>query len=367
MATQARRITTPTNSQSANRSSFQLPKRLQKILAPLLMTLLGFVLMVIFLMPLGYMLTTAFKQDSQASAQNAPLWPAKASTFSYQGKDLPLYNVPTENGAMQQWALVKGYREDADFIDPQHPEKGVFNWKGRYRTLDPVYQFAPTLENFEKAWEQVKFPILFRNTFILAIISTIGTLLSCILVAYGFARFPIPGKNILFIILISTIVLPPQATVIPLFMLFSKMGWTGTWLPLLVPAFFANAYDVFLLRQYLMSIPKELDEAAMIDGAGPLRILWSVIIPQAIPALTAVTLFHFFFQWNDYFGPLVYLVGKEDLYPISVGIGSYFGTFNVYPGRGMATAVLTIVLPAVMFFLAQRQFMQGIVVTGVEK
>jgi multiple sugar transport system permease protein len=346
--------------------AFRVPNRLRKALPSVLVTLFGFILMIIFLMPLGYMLTTAFKSDTQSSAQNAPLWPAKAVTFNYQGKELPIYSVPTDEGT-KQWALVKGYREDADFVDPAKPEAGVFNWKGRYRTLDPVYQFSPTMENFEKAWDQVNFGLLFRNTFFLAIITTIGTLISCILVAYGFARFPIPGKNILFIILISTIVLPPQATIIPLFMLFSKIGWTGTWLPLIVPAFFANAYDVFLLRQYLMSIPKELDEAAMIDGAGPLRILVSVIIPQAIPALTAVTLFHFFFQWNDYFGPLVYLVGKEQLYPISVGIGAYFGTFNVYPGRAMATAVMTILLPALMFFLAQRQFMQGIVMTGVEK
>jgi multiple sugar transport system permease protein len=346
--------------------SSQFQPKLRKAASTALVTVLGLVLMLVFLMPLGYMITTAFKLDSQASAQNAPLWPAKALTYNYQGKDLPIYNVPTDGG-IKHYALVKGYREDSDFIDPQHPEQGVFNWKGRYRTLDPVYQFSPTTENFEKAWDQVNFGLLFRNTFAIAIISTIGTLLSCILVAYGFARFPIPGKNILFIILISTIVLPPQATIIPLFILFTKIGWTGTWLPLLVPAFFANAYDVFLLRQYLMSIPKELDEAAEIDGAGPFRILISVIIPQAIPAITAVTLFHFFFAWNEYFAPLVYLVGKEDLYPISVGIGNYFGTFNIYPGRAMATAVMAIILPAFMFFLAQRQFMQGIVITGVEK
>jgi multiple sugar transport system permease protein len=341
-------------------------QRLRKVLPTILITGLGLVLMVAFLMPLGYMFATAFKEDTQLSAQNAPLWPAKAVTFNYNGEDLPIYTVPTEQG-MQKWALVKGYREDSDFIDPAHPENGVFNWKGRYRTLIPAYEFSLTTVNFEAAWDQVNFPLLFRNTFIIATISTIGTLISCIFVAYGFARFPIPGKNILFIILISTIVLPPQATIIPLFMLFTKLGWTGTWLPLLVPAFFANAYDVFLLRQYLMSVPRELDEAAMIDGAGPLRILWSVIIPQALPAITAVTLFHFFFAWNDYFAPLVYLVGKDELFPISVGIGAYFGTFGRYPGRAMATAVLAILLPALMFFFAQRQFMQGIVITGVEK
>ncbi len=255
----------------------------------------------------------------------------------------------------------------SDFVDPAHPEQGVFNWIGRYRTLDPVYHFAPTFDNFVMAWNQVNFTTLFKNTFLIAIISTVGTLISCILVAYGFARFRIPGKNILFIILISTIILPPQATIIPLYILFAKLGWTGTWLPLLVPAFFANAYNVFLLRQYFMSIPKEMDEAAMLDGASPLRTLISVILPQSIPAITAVAIFHFFFTWNDYFAPLVYLVGKEDLYPISVGIAKFVGTFSIYPGRAMATAVMTLILPAVIFFFAQRQFMQGVVVTGVDK
>jgi len=113
----------------------------------------------------------------------------------------------------------------------------------------------------------------------------------------------------------SSPMLPPQATIIPLYVLFARLGWTGTWLPLLVPAFFANAYDVFLLRQYFMTIPRELDEAAAIDGANPLRVLISVIIPQATPAITAVTLFHFFYVWNDYFNPLVYLIGREDLCP----------------------------------------------------
>jgi multiple sugar transport system permease protein len=329
-------------------------------------TALGLLVMLIFLMPLGYMLATAFKQDAQLSLQNAPLWPAKAATYKYQDAEYPLYEVPTEQG-VKVLALVKPFREDSDMVDPAQPELGVFNVKGRWRTWNPIYQFSPTLENFTTAWEQVNFPVLFRNSFIIAIISTVGTLISCTMVAYGFARFPIPGKNLLFIILISTIVLPPQATIIPLYILFTKLGWTGTWLPLLVPAFFANAYDVFLLRQYLMSIPRELDEAAKIDGASPLRTLISVIIPQAIPAMTAVTLFHFFFIWNDYFRPLVYLLGKEDLYPISVGIGAFVTTFNNYPGRSAATAALTLILPALMFFFAQRQFMQGVVVTGVEK
>jgi multiple sugar transport system permease protein len=328
---------------------------------------LGLLALLIFLLPLGYVLATAFKLDSQMTTVGAPLWPAAPSTYNFEGTDYPLYNVPNEDGSTRRLALVHPFRETSDMVDPAHPEQGIFNVKGRWRTWDAIYKFSPNWKNFTDAWDQVNFPRLFRNSLVLAGVGTIGTLISCILVAYGFTRFQLPGKNILFVILVSTIVLPPQATIIPLYILFNKLGWTGTWLPLLVPAFFANAYDVFLLRQYFMSIPKELDEAAMLDGANPLRILVSIIIPQSVPAITAVTIFHFFFVWNQYFEPLVYLLGKEKLYPVSVGIGQFVTTFSTYPGRSAATAVLAMLLPAVMFFLAQRQFMQGIVVTGVEK
>jgi multiple sugar transport system permease protein len=358
--------TSLTGRAAASSASRRLRATMREGLARLGVTGLGLLVLAIFLLPLAYVVTTSFKLDSQMTTIGAPLWPAKPATFSYQGQEYPLYNVPTETG-VTQLAMVKPYRENSDMLDPANPEKGVFNVQGRWRTWEAVYTFSPNLKNFIDAWEQVNFTRLFRNSLFLAGISTIGTLIACILVAYGFTRFPLPGKNILFVILISTIVLPPQATIIPLYVLFNKLGWTGSWLPLLVPAFFANAYDVFLLRQYFMSIPKELDEAAMIDGANPLQILISIIIPQAGPAITAVTIFHFFFVWNQYFEPLVYLIGKTELYPISVGIGAFVTTFSTYPGRSAATAVLTLLLPAVIFFLAQRQFMQGIVVTGVEK
>lgn len=338
----------------------------REIIARLGVTSLGLLMLAVFLLPLGYVVATSLKLDTQLTTPGAPLWPASASTYNYQGNDYPLYDVPTENGVIRL-AIVSPHREESDVVDPANPEKGVFTIKGRWRTWQAVYQLHPNFQNFSDAWRQVNFLRLFRNSFLLAGISTIGTLIACILVAYGFTRFQLPAKNLLFVILISTIVLPPQATIIPLYILFSKLHWTGTWLPLLVPAFFANAYDVFLLRQYFASIPKELDEAAMIDGANPLRILISIIIPQAGPAITAVTIFHFFFVWNQYFEPLVYLLGKEKLYPISVGIGAFVTTFGNYPGRSAATAVLAMLLPAIMFFLAQRQFMQGIVVTGVEK
>ncbi len=185
--------------------------------------------------------------------------------------------------------------------------------------------------------------------------------------AYGFSRFRFPGRNGLFLVLLSTIILPIQVTLIPTFAVFAALGWVGTWLPLIVPHFFANAYNVFLLRQYFLTIPRDLDEAAMMDGAGPLRILWSVILPQAIPAVVAVSLFHFFWAWNEYFLPLIYLQGNRALQPLSVGIAEFNGAYSTEPTLIQAAAIMAMVVPVVVFFIAQRAFMRGVVFSGVEK
>ena len=192
-------------------------------------------------------------------------------------------------------------------------------------------------------------------------------MLSSICVAYGFSRFRFPGRNGLFLVLLATIILPLQVTLIPTFAVFAALGWVGTWLPLIVPHFFANAYNVFLLRQYFLTIPRDLDEAAMIDGAGPLRILRSVIVPQAKAAIVAVSLFHFFFAWNDFFMPLIYLQGAPSLEPLSVGIARFNGSYSTEPTLIQAAALMAMVLPVLVFFIAQRAFMRGVVITGVEK
>jgi multiple sugar transport system permease protein len=215
----------------------------------------------------------------------------------------------------------------------------------------------------------LNFPLLLRNTLIVAILGTIGAVTSAVLVAYGFARFRFPGKNGLFLVMIMTIILPFQVLLIPQYIGFKEIGWTGTWLPLIVPHFFANAYNVFLLRQYFLTLPRELDQAAQVDGAGPLRILWSVIVPQAWPVIIAVALFHFFFTWNDFFAPLVYLSGHPELATMTVGLQAFSA---VYAGSGsgyltQAAALLALIVPVAIFFIAQRAFARGIVISGVEK
>jgi multiple sugar transport system permease protein len=332
-------------------------------------SILMFALVIIsaYLLPLLYMVTTAFQQPGQSTTPGAPVYPASAQTARYQGQDYPVYAVPMPDGSTRQLILVAPGRESSVFVDPKDASETKIEWVGRWRTLQQAWTFAPLVENFTTAWNQLNFPRLLRNTFLIALFSTIGAVLSSILVAYGFARFRFRGKNALFVVLIATIILPFQVTLLPQYILFTWLGWNGTWLPLIIPHCFANAYNVFLLRQYFLSIPRELDEAAMIDGAGPFRVLRSVIVPQSVAAITAVALFHFFFAWNDFFVPYLYLASKPELQPLSIAIQQYNALYASQPTLIQASALMTMAVPIIVFLLAQRAFMRGVVVTGVEK
>ncbi len=286
----------------------------------------------------------------------------------YMMVDLDLYKVPV-NGEEQQLALLSTTKEFGDtYIDPENPERIVRPGKSiRARGLDRVWLLKPHFENFEDAVDRIDYFLLMRNTAFVALVSGLGAMASATLVAYGFTRFKIPFSNVLFIILLATIILPAQVTQIPTYIVFQKLGWIGTLAPLIVPHFFANAYNVFLLRQYMMGIPLELDEAARVDGANPLKILWYVIIPSARPALVAVYLFHFLFSWNDFQAPLIYVGGESSNQVLAVGLQRFTQIYSSQQNLMMAAGVLTMLIPLAVFFIAQRVFMQGVVITGVEK
>lgn len=330
-------------------------------------TLLALVILAVFLMPLGYGLINSLKTAAQASDARAPILPSDAVQFEYEGAMYDVYNVPTDDG-LKQYALIDAKRRSSTMIDINNVEAGPIDWEGNWRVLLPVTKPAFHFENYPEAWGTIDFMRLLVNTLIYAIVTMIGTLVASSMVAYGFARFRFPFKNVLFIVLMSTIILPPAVTLVPTYAFFIKvMGWGGTWLPLVVPQMFGNAYNIFLLRQYFLTIPHEMEEAAMIDGAGPIRIFTEVILPQAYPALTAVALFHFFFAWNDFFGPLIYLAGNRQANPITVGLTEFNGLYSSEPQLILAASIISMILPLTIFFLAQRVFIQGIVITGVDK
>ena len=354
-----------------NSLSRQSPR---KIFNTFIVTGSALVILFLFLSPFLFMVSTALKTPEQISVMGAPLWPAQPATAEYNGEEVELYTVPmntcegSENdNSIGSLNIVKKGLKESTFADPSDPGRGEFICAVSWRALERPWEFSPTFENFTTVWETIDFPLLMWNTTYYAIMSTIGVLISCTLVAYGFSRFDFPGRDFLFIILISTLFLPAFVTVIPTYTFFQRLGWVGTWLPLIVPTFFGNPFDVFLLRQYFMTIPRAMDEAAMIDGANRFRVLWSVLLPQSYPALLAITVFHIVYAWNDYFGPLIYLSTARDKWPISVALPLFNGIYGSNPELIQAAALMALIAPLILFLLAQRFFVQGIVITGVEK
>jgi multiple sugar transport system permease protein len=329
------------------------------------LTLIAVLALAAFLSPMLRSVTYAIKSTDQITQAGTPIYPADPAVVSIAGQDREVFLVPLE-GTTRQLALIEPGRQQSTFVDPAAPDVPIV-WQGSWRTLDRVWVLAPHWENFAKVWELIDYPRLLSNTVAIAVIGTLGTLLSCTLVAYGFARFRFPGRDLLFTLLIATIFLPAAVTIIPTYTIFVKLGWVGTWLPLLVPTFFANAFDVFLMRQYFMTIPTEMDEAASIDGAGPFRTLWSVLLPQAWPVVIAVAIFHLVYTWNDFFGPLLYLSSKPQLQTLALGLSRFNGIHYRDPGLIQAGTLMTLVIPVVAFLLTQRFFTRGLVVTGVEK
>jgi multiple sugar transport system permease protein len=332
------------------------------------------VLLLLFLSPFAFMVFTSLKTPEQISIIGAPIWPAAVASFEYDGKELDVFTVPMsqcegseDSNRNDNLAIVKKGTRASTFIDPDDLERGEFVCQVSWRALPRPWQFSPTFSNYVEVWNSINFPRLLWNTTFYAFATTVGVLISCTLVAYGFSRFDFPGRDFLFIVLIATIFLPAFVTVIPTYTFFQRIGWVGTWLPLIVPTFFANAFDVFLLRQYFMTIPREMDEAAMIDGASRFRVLWSVLLPQSYPVLLAVTVFHIVYAWNDFFGPLIYLSTNRAAWPVSVALNTFNGIYGQKPQLIQAGALMTLILPLLLFISAQRFFVQGIVITGVDK
>ncbi|NWG33638.1 MAG: carbohydrate ABC transporter permease [Chloroflexi bacterium] len=338
-------------------------------------TLLVLSILVVFLSPFAFMIFTSLKTREQISVVGAPIWPAAQPKFEYTGQQLDVFTVPVNQCAgfdpasseTRNLAITKKGRQESTFIDPNDLERGEFVCQVSWRALDRPWVFSPTWSNYVEVWNTIDYFRLLSNTTFYAVITMIGTVVSCILVAYGFARFRFPGRDLLFVVLISTLFLPGAVTIIPTYSFWQRLGLVGTWIPLVLPHFFANAYNVFLFRQYFMTLPRELDESAMIDGAGPLRILWSILIPQSYPVIIAVVVFHIVFAWNDYFGPLIYLSTARDKWPISVALSTFNGIYGQQPQLIQAGALMALILPIILFFVAQRFFVQGIVITGVEK
>lgn len=245
------------------------------------------------------------------------------------------------------------------------------------KTAAEIRQIPPTFwpqtirwANYPDVFRLAPFALFIWNTVIVTSLAMIGQIISAAAVAFGFTRFRFPGREMLFFLVLSTMMLPWQVTIVPQFLLFRYLNWLNTFMPLIVPSFFGGgAFFIFLLRQFFMTIPRDLDEAAKLDGASSVRIFWSIILPLSGPAIATVAIFSFLQHWNEFIGPLIFL-NTEDKYTLSIGlryfIANPFESDEPREAILMAASLIVAAPSLILFFLAQKYFVRGIVTTGLK-
>lgn len=230
----------------------------------------------------------------------------------------------------------------------------------------PVYLPDPIRwQNFSDVLTQLPFLRFAGNSLLIAFFNIIGRVLSCTLVAYSFARLRFPGRNLLFMLLLSTLMIPGQVTLLPQFVLFNWLGWVGTYLPLIVPSFFGNAFFIFLMRQYIMTIPRDLDEAARIDGASTWGVFRRIILPLCMPPVVVIAVLTFLWTWNEFLDPLIY-ISNYDSYTIQLGLNMLKGRYNIEWNLIMAGSLLGVIPPLLLYAVAQKQLIGGIANVGIK-
>ena len=221
-------------------------------------------------------------------------------------------------------------------------------------------------ENFAEVFRRTPLVRFAWNTTQIAVLSTVGILLSCIPVAYALSRIRWRGRQGAFVLVLSTLMLPIQVTIVPLYLIWVRLGQIGHFTPLILPSFLGDAFSIFLLRQFFLTIPEELSDAARVDGASEFQIMTRVIVPLAKPAIAAVALFNFLYNWNDLFAPLLFLGTNEDLWTLTIAMSEFTQRHGTEWNLTMAASVLFILPVIILFFLAQRVFVEGVTLTGVK-
>lgn len=325
-----------------------------------------------FLIPFLWMVITAVK-SSQDVFHSPPRWlPYDNVLVEVGDQELPLYNVQTEDG-IRQLAAVKIVEGVGTFVDPVDPSQ-TYEYEmqqGAVKIAEPVMEVSFRWQNIPDAMSRgsrptvgANFWVYFKNSLIIAFFSIIGTLLSNAPVAYAFARIKFPGRDLLFILVLATMMLPFQVTMIPIYLFFNNLlGWGDSFLPLIVPTFFANAYDVFLLRQFFRTIPEEMCDAARVDGASEWQIFTRIVLPLSTPVLATVTVFTFLWAWNDFTGPLLFLTSPSH-FTMSLGLQDFQSQRTMIWNQLMAASVVFTAPIIIAFFFAQKTFIQGIKLTG---
>jgi multiple sugar transport system permease protein len=325
-----------------------------------------------FLVPFLWMLSTALKSDQDVFRLPPTLLPHDNKFVTVHGEERPIYLVQVEGTGSEakELALLAIADGMGTFVDPAAPDEII---EVRMRYAQPVLQVGLRWRNFIDAIETARRPSMgvtfwtyVQNSLIIAIFSILGTLISCAPAAYGFSRIQWPGRDLLFYVVLATLCLPFQVTMIPLYLFFTGvLGWGNTFLPLVVPTFFGNAFDIFLLRQFFRTIPEELADAARVDGASEFRIFWSIMLPLSGPVLATIAVFTFLWAWNDFQGPLIYLTDPRR-FTMALGLQDYQMKHVIAWNQLMAASAMFTIPIVILFFFAQRTFIQGVKLTGLK-
>lgn len=344
---------------------------------------------VVFLVPIAWLFSTALKPLDQTTSY-PPAWLPRESDMLRDGRwesALRLAEIRKPSQVVVDRRSGEEYLVDAgeararldgpDFsAGPEIPATSGSPWvrvrlgDGSLRAVpasDVRDRIAPQWGNFPRAIQKMgMFPRYLRNTLFLCLLTVTGTVLSSAMAAYGFARLSWPGRKAAFAVVLATMMIPFPVIMVPVYCLFRWLGWIGTFQPLWVGAFLAPAFSVFLLRQFFMTIPRELSEAARIDGCGEWAIFWKIILPLSRPALVVVGLFQFLGTWNDFIGPLIYLTDQKD-FTLSLGLQFFQSQHGGTEWNLLMAACVLVVLPVMaLFFFAQRFFTQGVALTGLK-
>jgi multiple sugar transport system permease protein len=361
--------TTLTRTTLSLRRTLPQNKRVQTIVQHGLLILVG----LFFFIPFLWMLSTSFKSD-QDVFRTPPSWlPHDNATVMINGVEEPLYDVTNrDDGSVRRLALIEIGEGEGTFVDPANPSAEPIVYRMRY--AEPVLVPQIRWQNYPDALNRatrpglgVNFWTYFGNSLVIAGWSIIGTLVSCAPVAYGFARIRWPGRDVVFVLVLATMMLPFQVTMIPLYVLFTDtLKWGNTFLPLIVPTFFGNGFDIFLLRQFFRTIPEELCDAARVDGGSEWQIFTRIVLPLSTPVLATISVFTFLYAWNDFTAPLLFLTSPQN-YTMAIGLQDFQGQHTVAWNQLMAASVVFTVPIIIAFFFAQRTFIQGIKLTGLKE
>jgi len=332
---------------------------------------------IVIMIPVVWMLVTSVKQKDNTQTMPPEWLPRESAKITVDRKNYFLYDVMID-GEELRLAAIKLHPDKSEFRDPDDFSK-VFYAPSQAAKKVRVVKFH--WENYRVIWKEnlTPFSNFMVNTVIYSTVAVVGEVLSCALIGFGFARLRAPGKNILFFLVLATMMLPWAVTMIPNYVLFTKhipnfinkifntnLSLADTWFPLMIPKFFGSPYLIFLVRQFVMTIPRDYDEAAFLDGAGYFKIWAHIIMPMSKPVLISIAILSFMYHWNDYMGPMIYL-NTNNKQPISVGLANFQLMYGGTPyNLLMAGSVLSIIPLVIIFFFLNRYFTQGIVISGVK-